>query len=249
MDWRLLAFDIPRLLLRRWRELAAIGLKVDQRRLVQTIETAHEHRVALYTDQLHDRGADRVRPLWRPQRKCPTRRSVVLRALQHQIAARPMQPVDHFEIAVEIYPLQGRHPRFKNLKSTNRAVVTALTRRVLARGPGRPDASDEDKPGVARRWYLGGEFAFTEFIVSKHSFQSSVIFCALITLDHRTRSASMNSAIAAELRGRNTGKPIFSSEARNASSFRARSRLAVILCAISSGSLEGAATPYHTLTR
>src|SRR3954467_14927446 len=58
--------------------------------------------------------------------------------------------------------------------------------------------------------------------------QSSVIFCALITPDHRARSASMNWAIAAALRRRNTGNPIFSSEARNASSFRARSRFAVL---------------------
>src|SRR3954452_4588443 len=100
-DRQLIPFDIPRLLLRRWRELAAIGLEVDQRRLVQTIETAHEDRVALYTDKLDDRGADWVRPLRRPQRKGATRRSVVLRALQAQIAARPMQPIDHFEIAVE----------------------------------------------------------------------------------------------------------------------------------------------------
>nr|WP_283807587.1 hypothetical protein [Bradyrhizobium lablabi] len=59
----------------------------------------------------------------------------------------------------------------------------------------------------------------------------------------------MNSLISAALRGRNTGKPTFSSEARNASSFSARSRLATILCAISSGSFAGAAIPYQTLTR
>ena len=70
-----------------------------------------------------------------------------------------------------------------------------------------------------------------------------------MTPDQRTRSASMNSPIAAALRGRNTGKPIFSSEARKASSFSARSRLALIFCAISSGNLAGAAIPYQTLTR
>ena len=79
--------------------------------------------------------------------------------------------------------------------------------------------------------------------------QSSEMFCALITADHRARSASMNSAIAAALRGRSAGKPIFSSEARNASSFRARSRLALTFCATSSGSLAGAAMPNQTLTR
>ena len=75
------------------------------------------------------------------------------------------------------------------------------------------------------------------------------MFNCLITADHRVRSASMNSAMDAALRGRNTGKPIFSSEARKASSFRARSRLAVTFCAMSSGSLAGAAMPYQTLTR
>ena len=79
--------------------------------------------------------------------------------------------------------------------------------------------------------------------------QSNEIFWALITPDHRARSASMNSVMAAALRGRNTGKPIFSSEPRNASSFKARSRLALIFAAISSGSFAGAAMPYQTRRR
>lgn len=56
---------------------------------------------------------------------------------------------------------------------------------------------------------------------------------ALITRAHRARSASINSLIPAALRGRSGGKPTFSSKARNASSFKPRSRLALSFCATS----------------
>ena len=123
---------------------------------------------ALDADQLDDRGADRVRPHRRAQRKCTARRFVVLRALQHQIAARLMQPVDHLEIGVEIDPLQRRHPGLENLQPADRAVVTPLPRRRQARGPGGADTADEDKPGIARRGHIDGEFAFADFILSNH---------------------------------------------------------------------------------
>jgi hypothetical protein len=70
-----------------------------------------------------------------------------------------------------------------------------------------------------------------------------------MTPDQRALSASMNSLIAASSRARSGQKPILVSEARNASSFSARFMLALIACAISSGTLAGAAIPYQTLTR
>src|ERR1700754_701137 len=160
-----------------------------------------------------------------------------------------MQPVDHLQVRIEIDALQRRHPRLENLQPAHRAVVTPLPWGHQARRPGRADAADEHQPGVARLGRIDRGFAFADFALADHlKLQSSVMFCAFMTFDHRARSASMNSAIAAGLRGRNTGKPIFSSEARNASSFRARSRLALIFCATSSGNLAGAAMPYQTLT-
>ena len=125
--------------------------------------------VALDADQLDDRGADRVRPHRRAQRERAAGRFVVLRALQHEIAARLMQPVDHFEIGVEIDALQRRHPWLENLEPADRAVVTSLPRRLQARGPGRADAADEDEPGIVRRRHLDGEFAFADFTLSNHA--------------------------------------------------------------------------------
>jgi hypothetical protein len=37
--------------------------------------------------------------------------------------------------------------------------VTALPRRFLARFPGRADAADEDKAGIAGLWHIDGDFA------------------------------------------------------------------------------------------
>ena len=118
--------------------------------------------------------------------------------------ARQMQPVDHFEIAVEIDALQRRHPRLENLQPADRTVMTSLPRRILARGPGRADAADEDEAGIARPAASRRRVRPSRISLSRTMSQSNEIFCALITPDHRARSASMNSLIAAALRGRNT---------------------------------------------
>src|SRR5471032_3311341 len=113
-----------------------------------------------------------------------------------------MQPIEHFEITVEIDALQRRQPRLENLEPAHRAVMPTLPRRLQARGPGGADAADEDQAGVTRRRHLDGEFAFADFTFSNHGFQSNEMFCAFITADHLLRSASMNSAMAETLRGR-----------------------------------------------
>ena len=101
-------------------------------------------------DQLDDRGADRIGPHRRAQREGAAGFLVVLRALQHEVAARLVQPVDHFEILVEIDALDRGHPGLEDLQPADRAIVPALPRRLQPRGPGRADAADEDEPGIAR---------------------------------------------------------------------------------------------------
>ena len=100
-----LRLEIAGLRRRQWREFAAVGFEVEQRRLVETVEAAHQHDVTFDADQLDDRGADRIGAHGRAQRERAAGVFVVLRALQHQIAARLMQPVDHFEISN-----RNRHP-------------------------------------------------------------------------------------------------------------------------------------------
>ena len=118
----LLRLEIPGLRRRQWRELAAVGLDVEQRCLVEAIEAAHQDDVAFDLDELDDRGADRIGPHRRAQRERAAGFLVVLRALQHQVAARLVQPVDHFETFVEIDALDRGHPRLENLQPAHRAV-------------------------------------------------------------------------------------------------------------------------------
>jgi len=68
-------------------ELAAVGLDVEQRRAVEAVEPAHQYHIALDALQFHDRGPDRIGPHGRTQRKRAARRLVVLRTLQHKVAA------------------------------------------------------------------------------------------------------------------------------------------------------------------
>src|SRR5450631_465200 len=64
-------------LLRRQRaKLAAVRLQIEQRGLVEAIEAAHQDRRALDADQLDDRGANRIGPDRRAQRKSPSGGSV-----------------------------------------------------------------------------------------------------------------------------------------------------------------------------
>ncbi|OIQ66762.1 hypothetical protein GALL_516650 [mine drainage metagenome] len=79
-----------------------------------------------------------------------------------------MQPVDHFEMFIEIDALQRRHPRLENLEPANRTAMAPLPRRILARGPGRTDTADEDEASVTGWRHLDGELALTNFTFSNH---------------------------------------------------------------------------------
>src|SRR5437879_3693519 len=79
-----------------------------------------------------------------------------------------MQPVDHFEIGIEIDALDRGHPGLENLEATDRAVVAALPRGLQARGPRRADAADEDEAGIAGRRHINGKFAVADFTFTYH---------------------------------------------------------------------------------
>ena len=63
----------------------------------------------------------------------------------HEIAARPVQPVDHIDLLEALESFQRRHPRIKNLDAADRAILVALLRRHLSVGPWRMDAPDEEE--------------------------------------------------------------------------------------------------------
>ncbi|MGY3366863.1 hypothetical protein ACVWZL_003988 [Bradyrhizobium sp. GM2.4] len=143
--------------------------------LSSAIEPAHQNRVAFDADQLHDRRADRIRAHRRAQRKRAAGLLVVLRALQDDVAARLVEPVKHFEIAVEIDALDRRHERLEDLEPTYRAVCPALPRGLHPRAPGRADAADEDESGILRRRQLDGDFTLAELVFANHM-SNSLLF-------------------------------------------------------------------------
>ena len=81
-----------------------------------------------------------------------------------------MQPVDHFQMRVEIDALERRHPRLEDFDPADRAIVTALPRRLLAQFPGCADAADEDEAGVVGRGHIDGDLALAQFGLYAHRF-------------------------------------------------------------------------------
>src|SRR4051812_38914784 len=103
------------------REHAAIGLEVDQRRLVETVETAHQHRVAFKRDEADGRHADRIGTYRRAQREGAARLAIMVpRALLHEIAARTVEPVQHLEMSEGVDAVQRRHPGLEDFEPANR---------------------------------------------------------------------------------------------------------------------------------
>src|ERR1700761_1497447 len=100
--------------------------------MVEATEPLDQHARSLKTHELDDGGADRIGPDRRSQRKRAARLAVLLRALQHQIARRVVQPVDHLEMLVEVDALERRHPGLENLYPADRSIVVALPRCLLA---------------------------------------------------------------------------------------------------------------------
>src|SRR6185295_6282775 len=96
-------------------------------------------------------------------RKGAARLLIVLRTLQHEVAARLVQPVDHLEILVEIDALDGGHERLEDFQPADRAVLPPLPRRLQPRRPGRADAADEHQLRIPLTWKIDRDFAIAQF--------------------------------------------------------------------------------------
>ena len=173
------------------------------------------------------------------------------------MAARLVEPVEHFEISVEIDALDGGHPGFEDLEPANRAIVTALSRRHQPRGPGHADAADEDEAGIARRRQIDGQPAVTEFIFANHFLSllrsdafSKTLIPVRCGLPLSTAPAQRARSVGDELIdfglafGANSGgKPsLLLQRGAEESSLRARSRLASVFARRHRAVLTGAAT-------
>jgi hypothetical protein len=87
----------------------------------------------------------------RSERKGAAGSPVVRRALSHEIAARKVQPIEHFDPFVLFQSSQRRNPRLEHLDMAKRTVSPSLSRRLHARSPGRLDAADKHQAGIGRR--------------------------------------------------------------------------------------------------
>src|SRR5581483_5297346 len=168
----LLRLKIPALRLGQGRELAAVGLDVKQRGAVEAVEPAHQDCVALDLLQLHDRGADRIGAHRRAQREGAAGRLVVLRTLQHEVAARLVEPVDDFQVRIKVHALDGGHPGLEDLEPADRSVMASLPRGLEPRSPWRADAANEDEPGVLCLGHLDRKLALANFVLSYHLYSS-----------------------------------------------------------------------------
>src|ERR1700688_1225203 len=95
-----------------------------------------------------------------------------------------MQPVDHFQMRVEIDALECRNPRLENLDPADRAAMAALPRRLLAQFPGCADAADEDKTSVAGLGHVDGDLALAQLGFYRHRFSGPILTFASLRSGH-----------------------------------------------------------------
>src|ERR1700722_3208823 len=95
-----------------------------------------------------------------------------------------MQPVDHFQIALDIAALELRYPRLENFDPADRAIITALPRRFLAQFPGGADAADEDQTGIAGLGHVDGHLALAQLLLSDHRFSGPILTFASLRSGH-----------------------------------------------------------------
>jgi molybdopterin-binding protein len=166
---RIAGLEIARLRRGDGREERPVRFQVEERRAVEAIQAAHQHRAALDRFQLDDGRADRIGPYRRAQRKRAMRLAVAGRALQEQITPRLVQPIEHLQALESCDALQGRHPGIKDFDAAQRPVMPPLTRRFHARRPGCENAADENQAGIA---VIGrifeGDLVFADLVFSHH---------------------------------------------------------------------------------
>ncbi len=113
-----------------WRrdrfEQAPIRLEVEKRRAIEAIETPHEQGSTFDRLQFDDRRADRIWPHRRAQRKCTVHLAVAGWALQNEITAGTVQPIENFQPLEGLHTLERRHPWLENLDSAKRSIMPAL---------------------------------------------------------------------------------------------------------------------------
>src|SRR5262249_46297131 len=107
-------------------------------------------------------------PRRRSERKGAAGSSIIRRALQHEIAARKVQPIKHLDPLVLIEVGERWNPRLKHLDAAKRPVRPSLSRRLHARRPRRVDAADKYEASIGRRRRCHRDLGFAYFILANH---------------------------------------------------------------------------------
>ena len=165
--------EIPRLRRCDRREQAPVRLEVKERGAVDAVQPLHQHRGRLDHDQPGERSADRVGPHRRAQAEGAADGTVVGRALQEQVAAGEVQPVEHLDPLECLQPLQRRDPGREQLDPAHRPVRPPLPRRCQPRGPRRVDAADEHQPRIARGRPLDRHLVSPDLALAHHGGECS----------------------------------------------------------------------------
>ena len=140
--------DLPRARGGRRGVRAAVRLDVEERGSVDAVETAHEDRIWLDRDDLHERSSNRIGAQRRAERKDARRPPIGLGALLHKIAPRHVHPVEDFGALVAFEPYQPWPPGLVDLDPADGAFGRPLPRAVVTAGERRAYAADEDKARV-----------------------------------------------------------------------------------------------------
>lgn len=94
--------------------------------------------------------------------------AAVSRALQHQVPAGTIQPIENLQPLEGFHTLQRRDPRLKDLDPADRSIMTALARGFHAGGPGCGNAADEGETRIRGCGRLDSHFIFANFVFPDH---------------------------------------------------------------------------------
>ena len=154
----------PHLRVRHGIGRGEIRLDVDERRVVEAVETDDREPVAVDAEKPRHRGCDRVRPRWRAQREGAAALGIMARRLQHEIAPRLVHPIEQQHVADRFEAGQAFGPARIDFDGTNRVGFSRVLWAVFAPLPRRADAPDIIERGVEPVRQRDRDFALAERI-------------------------------------------------------------------------------------
>ena len=94
--------------------------------------------------------------------------SLFFGTLQHDVAARLVEPVEHFEIAVEIDALDGGHERLEDLEPAHRTVCRPCRGVSSREVQGVRMRPMKTRPASSVDGNVDGDLALAEFVFANH---------------------------------------------------------------------------------